>query len=216
MLIILTLSFIPVTIVSHAQKYTWSVGYRSGIELLNLNLNSKKDFKENNAAWVNEIYATRMIGKHFEVEGNLRYWQKKYHNTSIYFDEPIGSGMSESTQYVNNLYLQLHLKYHFINRERYSFYVLGGTSVRRTIDKLKEQRTNSTTDQTYSNIYIEPLSIFSTLSAGLGLNYNINKRILISGTAILNYKTDQAMSMLNQGNYNNCSGNILLGIGYRF
>jgi len=206
-----------------AQSQTkWSAGYRSGIQVIEYNLNHN-DFNSKNVAWVNEAFVARRLGRIFEVEAGLRLAAKSSKGTSGYLSSDY---VTQYEQTITHLTGSLVARAYFLRRGNFECYAQIGTSVLKSYYSIDGTRTPVLTgnpETQFSDKSNDKLELFSAISPGVGFNYNLNRQFFVSLNLTASYKTDA--SDLNSSIYwatyaygmnNDWSSQALLGIGVRF
>lgn len=191
----------------------WTAGYRTGLEIINLNINPHSDFKSNNLIWTNELFVDHKLGKRFEIEAGIRYGRKTYIDTGTVYDAP--EFMVAERQQVNQITLLVNIKYHFIITQKYSLYCQAGTSAMRRIATLltRYYNPNEVIKEYYSSTYSNT-EWFNTFSTGAGINYNLYPRLQLNATLTADYNTYGRYYMATSS-YNDWSAHLLIGIGYK-
>jgi hypothetical protein len=204
-IIIATTALLILTTALHAQK--WSAGYRTGVE--------KKfpQYKRNSDQklwfWNNQVFLNRKITNRLETEVTLTHNSTCSTDSMTYFDGPVLSVLKGKT---HELSLGLNLRYYIYSNSRWQAFAQLGTSANKSwfsYDGLSYDEPNSV-PKPYSGKSNSPITVFNTISAGAGANYNLSRRLYC--TAQLNgiYNTQASLS------YNDFSWVMYAGIGFRF
>jgi hypothetical protein len=202
--------FVSITALSHAQP-KWSAGYRTGLELVNFQITTQ-DFARENTIWHNQLFLTRRLGNKFALEAALFNTNKKYFNTGH-------SNLTDVDSIVNSvkqtkLGLNVAAKYHFFIRPKWSLYGQLGFTFVRTSDQYsntayKQREVQRSYNETENNVIL-----FDRTFGGLGLDFNLSKRLFLTSTLNVYYKID-GITYPGNAYYNKWAANFLVGAGLK-
>jgi hypothetical protein len=189
----------------------WSAGYRTGLELVNFQMTTE-DFTSENYIWHNQLFLARQLGNKFAMEATLSHTSKNYFGTSTSSLPEVDSFVNDVTQ--TKLALSIAGKYPILAKLKWSLYgQLGFTFVRTS-----NQYSNSSYKQGVANGHKNETENFITLFdrtfGGLGLDYNLSKRLYLTSTLNVYYKID-GITYPGNAYYNNWTANFLVGAGLK-
>jgi outer membrane protein W len=205
-IIILFVSALP----SRAQS-KWSAGYRTGLELVNYQLN-KEDFEQENYIWHNQLFLTKRMGDKFALEATLFHTRKNYFAT-------YPSGLTEIDSVVNDvtqtkLGLSIAGKYYFLTKSKWSLYGQSGFTFTRSSDQYANAAYKQRVLQQEYKETKNSVTLFDRAFGGLGLDYSLGKRVYLNTCLNVCYKIDGITSPGNPS-YSNWAANALIGAGFR-
>ncbi|WP_118974039.1 outer membrane beta-barrel protein [Taibaiella koreensis] len=173
------LLLLPINPALYAQS-KWSAGYRLGL----VGERTFSSSTEKNTGISNQVYAAYRILKHLEIEAGLQHNQV-HDQASIEYEwiraQPYSMYVQLKAQVIN---LSLAAKFHFLSGKRCSLYAFGGLNSGMAFGYYESARANQFGDilitrQHFTSKY-HPVS---ALFAGLGLQYQIGRRVSLNTQA---------------------------------
>lgn len=195
-----------------AQK--WSAGFRTGLEQLEPRL-SDKPFGNDNMLWNNQVFLNRKITRRLEGEINITHNRTSNTDSSRFFDGP---SLVVENERINKITLGLNLRYYVLYGSRWSAFAQAGASVCkswRNYDGVSYSDLNST--PTFFSGKGSTEIDFNTVSAGIGINYNLNKHFYLNSLFNVLYRPNGTYTYMS-GPYTETNFSLALyaGIGFRF